>query len=391
MARLLHALLLLASAHGAPHRVRRELPPSGGPTPRPPTPRPTPRPVAAPDPTAAPTKAFVELDWVDQWSSDDKAAFYDPALAVKVVWSGTHNVHELASAEAWDECDFTGAAELGGSSGVELTGSEGDVKYYACAVGSHCATGQKIAITWSEHGFLPSYAPTSEPTPEPTPAPTLEPTKRPAPSPTSRPSAFPGDPTAAPVPSPTPRPAPRPTAPSPSSRPSAFPGDPTAAPVRPPTPRPYPRPTAPAPTAGPTPACERIVESATADLLKAEYESVEDAYDKDAHGHATYDCAAELVDEHAQYDKAEPYLWCVIAHCEECDGTAGAACPTASVGLYERDECESAVFNYLGFVSRKKDEPDFESAEEYYREALELWPENCDHQRPAAATIFESF
>jgi hypothetical protein len=197
------------------------------------------------------------------------------------------------------------------------------------------------------------------------------------------------------VPSPTPRPAPRPTAPSPSSRPSAFPGDPTAAPVPSPTPRPtprpYPGPTAPAPTAGPTPACERIVETATADLLKAEYESVEDAYDKDAHGHATYDCAAELVDAHAQYDKAEPYLWCVVAHCEECFGTTGAACPTASVGLYERDECESAVFNYLGFVSRKKDEPDFESAEEYYREALELWPENCDDQRPAAATIFESF
>ena len=93
----------------------------------------------------------------------------------------------------------------------------------------------------------------------------------------------------------------------------------------------------------------------------------------------------------AQYDKAEPYLWCVVAHCEERDGTAGAACPTASVGLYERDECESAVFNYLGFVSWKKDEPDFETAEEYYREALELWPEDCDHQRPAAATIFESF
>ena len=122
--------------------------------------------------------------------------------------------------------------------------------------------------------------------------------------------------------------------------------------------------------------CDVIAAADTADLLKASYESLEDAYDADAHGHATYDCAAALVDAHAQYDKAEPYLWCVVAHCEDCDGSR-AACPTASVGLYERDECESAVFNYLGFVSRKKDEPDFERAEEYYLKALELWPENC--------------
>ena len=73
--------------------------------------------------------------------------------------------------------------------------------------------------------------------------------------------------------------------------------------------------------------CDVIAAADTADLLKASYESLEDAYDADAHGHATYDCAAELVDAHAQYDKAEPYLWCVVAHCEECDGTTGAACP----------------------------------------------------------------
>ena len=42
------------------------------------------------------------------------------------------------------------------------------------------------------------------------------------------------------------------------------------------------------------------------------------------HGHATYECA-----EHhrgaAQYDKAEPYLWCVLHHRAGCD--VNGMCP----------------------------------------------------------------
>ena len=121
--------------------------------------------------------------------------------------------------------------------------------------------------------------------------------------------------------------------------------------------------------------CDVIAAADTADLLKASYESLEDAYDADAHGHATYDCAASLVDAHAQYDKAEPYLWCVLGHCAGCDGDG--PCPTAVVDLETTAMCESAVYNYLGFVSRKKSEPDYAHAHTYYDTALTLWPGNC--------------
>lgn len=123
-------------------------------------------------------------------------------------------------------------------------------------------------------------------------------------------------------------------------------------------------------------ACAVIANTDVADLLLAEYTSMEDAYDKETFGHATYDCAADLVEGLGQFDKAEPYLWCVVSHCDECDGSEGS-CQTSSVGLHTRDECVSAVYNYLGFVSRKKSSPDYERAEEYYRHALDLWPSNC--------------
>ena len=135
------------------------------------------------------------------------------------------------------------------------------------------------------------------------------------------------------------------------------------------------------PTLAPTSAAEEYCRSViattdTADLLKESYTSVEDAYDSDAFGHATYHCAEILVDELAQYDKAEYYLWCVVGHCEDCSGSAGS-CETSYVGLDSRDECRSATLNYLGFVNRKKAVPDYDHAEDYYLEALDLWPQNC--------------
>ena len=102
---------------------------------------------------------------------------------------------------------------------------------------------------------------------------------------------------------------------------------------------------------------------------------MEDAYDNERYGHATYDCAVELIENHQQYDKAEPYLWCVLSHCAGCDGDG--PCPTAYLGLDTTTHCESAVYNYLGFVSRKKSEPDYAHAHTYYDTALMLWPGNC--------------
>ena len=102
---------------------------------------------------------------------------------------------------------------------------------------------------------------------------------------------------------------------------------------------------------------------------------MEDAYDNERYGHATYDCAVELIENHQQYDKAEPYLWCVLGHCAGCD--VDGTCPTAYLGLDTTTHCESAVYNYLGFVNRKKAAPDYDHAQTYYDTALDLWPENC--------------
>ena len=102
---------------------------------------------------------------------------------------------------------------------------------------------------------------------------------------------------------------------------------------------------------------------------------MEDAYDNTQHGHATYECAEILIEELEQYDKAEPYLWCVLDHCAGCD--VDGMCPTAYLGLSTTAHCESAVWNYLGFVNRKKATPDYDHAKTYYDKALELWPGNC--------------
>jgi tetratricopeptide (TPR) repeat protein len=140
-----------------------------------------------------------------------------------------------------------------------------------------------------------------------------------------------------------------------------------------------PRPTV-APTIAPTTVaasnCRSTIATApTPSLLKANYSSMEDAYDNVQHGHASYECAEILIEELAQYDKAEPYLWCVLDHCAGCD--VNGMCPTAYLSLETTSKCESAVWNYLGFVNRKKAAPDYAHAQTYYDKALELWPANC--------------
>ncbi|KAH8064991.1 hypothetical protein JL722_1883 [Aureococcus anophagefferens] len=125
-------------------------------------------------------------------------------------------------------------------------------------------------------------------------------------------------------------------------------------------------------------ACGVVANANAEDLYKDTYTSMEDAYDSDTYGHATYACAERLVEDLAQYDKAEPYLWCVVGHCDDCSGSGDdGSCMTSYLGLDTADECKSATLNYLGFVNRKKTTPDYGEAEAYYAEALDLWPENC--------------
>jgi len=102
------------------------------------------------------------LDWNDQFTADPKTRTADADMSVTFEWTGGHNVELMASEEAYNNCDFTGAAALGSSSGVQVIGNDGEVHYYGCSVGSHCASGQKVAITWEHADHDHDTDPTDE-------------------------------------------------------------------------------------------------------------------------------------------------------------------------------------------------------------------------------------
>ena len=56
----------------------------------------------------------VELDWIAQFSVEDKT--FTAAGDVVFSWTGTagtHNVEKMASFDAWESCDFSGATLVG--------------------------------------------------------------------------------------------------------------------------------------------------------------------------------------------------------------------------------------------------------------------------------------
>ncbi|KAH8056776.1 hypothetical protein JL721_9894 [Aureococcus anophagefferens] len=103
----------------------------------------------------------VELDWIAQFSVEDKT--FTAAGDVVFSWTGTgtHNVEKMASFDAWESCDFSGATLVGESSGATASGDDGETAYYACSVSSHCDWGQKVAVTFEAPPGVPSAAPTS--------------------------------------------------------------------------------------------------------------------------------------------------------------------------------------------------------------------------------------
>ncbi|KAH8088833.1 hypothetical protein JL720_6799 [Aureococcus anophagefferens] len=90
------------------------------------------------------------VDWVAIFGEADKTRRFPASATVSVVWaSGKHDVYLMAGKDRWEACDFEGAEFLGDASGVPLEGTAGDVTYAACSVGSHCASGQKVAVAWT--------------------------------------------------------------------------------------------------------------------------------------------------------------------------------------------------------------------------------------------------
>merc|ERR1719273_1651729 len=68
-----------------------------------------------------------------------------PGTAITFKWKGMHNVFRMASKEAYDRCDFSGATKLGDKSPV-TTIYKGRMQYFACDVYGHCGAGQKITV-----------------------------------------------------------------------------------------------------------------------------------------------------------------------------------------------------------------------------------------------------
>ena len=107
-----------------------------------------------PHPTSSPAPSAAGITHV-QWT----AGFQDATARSKnahvgdtlhFMWEGNHDVHVMASKAAFDSCDFTGATNLGAVSPIAypLTALP---TYFSCSVGSHCAGGQKLAVTAGAH------------------------------------------------------------------------------------------------------------------------------------------------------------------------------------------------------------------------------------------------
>lgn len=89
--------------------------------------------------------------------------------------------------------------------------------------------------------------------------------------------------------------------------------------------------------------------------------------------HATLKSATDRIEKSLLYDfNSIEAIWCFEEHC-----------PASAMTYYDNDEkksekmCEADAQNLLGFVYRKKKNPNFQRSEKYYRKALELVPDHC--------------
>ena len=95
--------------------------------------------------------AAANVDWESMHpSSSANTLSAGAGETVTFSWTDTHDVWLMADEAAYNSCSFTGATEIHSTS-VKIgdVSGLGETKYYACNVGSHCESGQKIAITWA--------------------------------------------------------------------------------------------------------------------------------------------------------------------------------------------------------------------------------------------------
>ena len=99
------------------------------------------------------TAAAANVDWESMHPTPAPTPNTLSAAAGETVtftWTDTHDVWLMPDQAAYDSCTFTSATEIHSTSVKtgDVSGL-GETKYYACHVGSHCESGQKIAITWA--------------------------------------------------------------------------------------------------------------------------------------------------------------------------------------------------------------------------------------------------
>ncbi|KAG2574955.1 blue copper protein-like [Panicum virgatum] len=90
-----------------------------------------------------------------QWSASGNYGDWSASNAVSVgdtvvfTYGPPHTVDELPSEADYTACSFGGAVSSDSSGSTAFTFDKAGTRYFACATGSHCAGGQKVAITVS--------------------------------------------------------------------------------------------------------------------------------------------------------------------------------------------------------------------------------------------------
>jgi peptidoglycan/LPS O-acetylase OafA/YrhL len=86
------------------------------------------------------------VDWTKGFSgkAEDQTAAVKSGEVLTFVWTGNHNVFLMKDKAAFDACDFSAATELGSASPVLHTMGTATT-YFACQVGTHCVSGQRLS------------------------------------------------------------------------------------------------------------------------------------------------------------------------------------------------------------------------------------------------------
>ena len=96
------------------------------------------------------------FNWLSGFSDPDmQHATVKVNSSIGFYWTGMHNIYELPDKAAYDACDFSKAtvnteAVTNGKATVDFPALGN--RFFACQVGSHCKSGQKLMVHVTETG-----------------------------------------------------------------------------------------------------------------------------------------------------------------------------------------------------------------------------------------------